>query len=291
MNVQFKATDLSCLVGDEYDRIYSTLKRNLGINAAVFAERAAGHGYLQWRLPGNGWQSLASCEGDRRAQVEAKVSEARGQIAQKFGANQDMASRILTIPDDSFVYFKEDAFGQIAICFAAWGYQYPERVSSSDINIVSAPKGATEKVTISIIRDGVALPNYPFELNGYHRTTSASGSFFVGHVEIGQKFSVAVDGVMNEYTAARGEGDIKIYLASALSEPELVKATEEDGATNAVPPVDDSLENDKREPEKPKKEERKERDEKPSALMAAALPIACIVILTIISYIVGLHLI
>ena len=60
MNIKIKASGVSCLIGDDYDRVYATLKKQLGEgDEQLFTERIPGHEYLQWELPGEGWNSLS----------------------------------------------------------------------------------------------------------------------------------------------------------------------------------------------------------------------------------------
>lgn len=283
MNVKCNSNELYCLLGDDYERIYSTLKRNLNLNVDVFAERSVGYGYLQWCLPGDGWQQLAQCDPMRRAEIEGKVAAIREQIAKKFGANADMAQRVLSTPDDNrFIYYRDDSFGRTAICFAAWGYKRPEQVSTAGISVATAPKGATERVTITIVRDGQPQPSYPFELNGYQRRTGPGGSFFIGHVEVGQKFSIAVDGVMSEHTVNAGDGDIKIYLASEavpVDDPAVVSPVTFEPAVSPEKPVTAVDEPEKRVVETPLRKRKFD--------FITMLCVLCFILLVIGSYVAG----
>lgn len=307
MNVKYNATDLYCLLGDDYERIYSTLRRTLGHDAEVFAERLTGHGYLQWRVPGDGWTALSDCPPGHRERVVERVEYVRKQIAARFGANGEMATRVLSTPDESFVYYREGAGGDVAVCFAAWGYHYPERVRPAEIHSAPTPRGATERVTITIMRDGSGVASYPFMLNGHRRVTDANGSFQVGRVEIGRQFNVEVDGVASDHTVTRGEGDIRIYLAPADNVGDDTKAAD-DPEADITPARPDITSNDKSirkeevslppdradrrvEPEKERADDRPDRDSSDKPAAGAAIPFILAALLAIISYIAGLKLI
>ncbi len=315
MNVKFDSDGLSCLLGSEYDRIYSTLKRTLGPAADIFAERKVGNGYLQWALQGNNWRPISECDPSLENAVYGKLSEVKSQIAQRFGPNVEMAQRVLSTPDDSFVYYSEDASGDIKICLVAWGYQYPERVTTSETNVVSSPKGPTEKVTITFIRDGKQLPNFPFLLNGHQRTTSANGVFFVGHVKVGQRFEIKSEGISREYDVNQGDGDIKIYLQSnqVPQSPDLPRKEanpfddntarfnnertryDNNNPSNGYDNTRDNVKQDKNESGNRESDNRSDRasvagDSAGPLGVRSRLPMACIVLLLIITYIAGLYI-
>ena len=211
MNVKIKSAGVTCLVGDDYDRVYAALKKQFGDNDDIlFTERIPGHEYLQWELPGDGWTSLAEGDPLMAQEVRQELLRRKQAVTSRFGSNEDMAQRVLSVPDDSYVYYKADASGHLLIRLTAWGYRYPERVGSSPITGRVETKTETERVSIFITYDGKPLPEKQFLVNGFQRVTDVNGTFLVGELPIGYQFDVNVDGNSNHYVVQAGQGDIHI---------------------------------------------------------------------------------
>lgn len=63
MNIKIKASGVACMVGDDYDRVYKALVKSFGEGSSnLFSKRVAGHEYLQWEIPGDGWRSLSEAD-------------------------------------------------------------------------------------------------------------------------------------------------------------------------------------------------------------------------------------
>jgi hypothetical protein len=129
MNIKIKSAGVFCLIGDDYDRVYATLKKQLGEgDEQLFTERTPGHEYLQWELPGDGWIALSAGDPLMEQEVRKELLRRQQAVSSRFGKNQDMAQRILSVPDDSYVFTRPTAtvtcsygspYGAIAILSAS----------------------------------------------------------------------------------------------------------------------------------------------------------------------------
>lgn len=211
MNVKIKSAGVTCLIGDDYDRVYTALKNQLSDKAEqLFTERIPGHEYLQWELPGEGWTPLSEGDPLMAQEVQQELLRRKQVISQRFGSNQEMAQRILSVPDDSYVYYKANSEGHLLIRLTAWGYKYPERVGGGGTTGTYKPKGDTQSVCIHIMYDNKPLSDKEFFINGFKRVTDNSGAYNVGDLPIGYKFEIEVDGKQLFVDVQSGHGDIKI---------------------------------------------------------------------------------
>lgn len=211
MNIKIKSSGVSCLIGDDYDRVYATLRKQLGEgDEQLFTERIPGHEYLQWELPGTGWTSLAESDPLMSQEVRNELIRRQKAINDRFGSNQDMAQRILTVPDDTYVYYKADENGHLVIRLTAWGYRYPERIGGGTATTQRVIKNPTEHVTVKLLYDGNPMPGKAFKVNGFMRATDTSGTFDVGDLPIGYQMDVDVDGQSQHVTVMPGQGEIVI---------------------------------------------------------------------------------
>lgn len=218
MNIKIKASGVSCLIGDDYDRVYATLKKQLGEgDEQLFTERIPGHEYLQWELPGEGWNSLSEGDPLMAQEVRQELLRRQQSVCSRFGANQEMAQRILTVPDDSYVYYKADDTGHLLIRLTAWGYRYPERIIGVDISGHQMPKDQVEFVRIHLLYDGKPMPCKDFRLNGFTRLTGEDGCMEVGELPVGYQMDIDVDEQHHHVTVLPGQGDIRIDLTQFTS--------------------------------------------------------------------------
>lgn len=126
-------------------------------------------------------------------EVKKELLHRKQNICEKFGNNQEMAQKVLSVPDYSYVYYKHDDAGRLIIRLTAWGYRYPERVGGGDATTDVKPKDQTEHVSISLIYDGEPLPGKSLRLNGFLRMTDANGLLDVGDLPIGYQFDIEVE--------------------------------------------------------------------------------------------------
>jgi len=211
MNIKIKATGIACLLGDDYDRVYTALTRQFGKGSeCLFTERIAGHEYLQWILPGDGWTALAQGDPIMADQVRRELKTRQQNVVSRFGANADMAHRVLTVPDDEYVYYKADANGTIDIKLTAWGYRYPERVDGGNATGIVAPTETTENVSVRLIYAGEPLPDKEFKLNGFKRVTDENGMLTIGNLPVGYRFDIEADSSKRQCMVTAGESVVEL---------------------------------------------------------------------------------
>jgi len=221
MNIKIKAEGVACLVGDDYGRVYLTLKKHLGpLGDSLFTERIPGHEYLQWELPGEGWRSLSGSDPLMEQEVRRLLKLRCQEVCDRFAANQDMAQRVLTVPDDSFVYYRPNEAGELEIRLTAWGYRYPERIQGAEVVGVNRPRGMNEEVLVKVIRDGEPVPGQAVLLNGFRRTTDEAGVYEIGKLPVGYQFDLQVEDKKQHVTVLPGQGTLLVDLTEPKPEPE-----------------------------------------------------------------------
>lgn len=211
MNIKIKATGIACLLGDDYDRVFTALSKKLGDSPNnMFSERIAGHEYLQWVLPGDGWVALAQGDPIIATQVKNELKERQQTVISMFGANALMADRVLTVPDDEYIYYKVDSNGKTTIKLTAWGYRYPERIDGGNASGTVTPTTPTENVSIRLTYNGVPMRNQEFKLNGLKRTTDEKGNFTIGDLPIGYEFDIEQGRFKRHYMVTSGETMVEL---------------------------------------------------------------------------------
>ncbi len=245
MNIKIKASGVYCLLGDDYGKVYTALKKQFGDGEEqLFTERTPGHDYLQWELPGEGWTALSNSDPLMSQEVRKELQNRCQAISRKFGNNQATAQRILSVPDDSYIYYKADESGRLIIRLTAWGYRYPERVGGGDTSGTIARTEATEHTVIKLIYDGNPMPQKEFKLNGYKRKTDDSGILEVGDLPVGYQFDMEVDGQKQHITIAEGQGELVIDLTrfTTIEVKALLDGSSYDGAVAKIAYGDKNVE-------------------------------------------------
>ena len=213
MNIKIKSSGVYCLINEDYDRVYTALKNQFAEDTAqLFTERVPGYEYLQWELPGTGWVSLAEGDPLMAQEVRHELVERQKAVMARFGANQEMAQRVLSVPDDSYVYYKANEDGRLLIRLTAWGYRYPERILGSEASGTLPSKDKMEHVSVRVVFDGKNYPDKPLKLNGFARVTNSEGVLEVGDLPIGYQFDIDADDVHQHVTVAAGQKEILIDL-------------------------------------------------------------------------------
>ena len=231
MNIKIKAAGVTCLVGEDYSRVYATLVKSLGpLGAELFTERVPGHEYLQWELPGEGWTSLGEADPLMAAEVREQLVQRKQEVADRFASNRLMAQRVLSVPDDSFVYYRPKPDGGIEIRLTAWGYRYPERIMGMDLGTARNIE-QKETVTICCIYDGKPAAEEEIRLNGFAKKTNAEGVYEIGELPVGYQFDIEGRDKNLHVVVTPGQGTITFDLGSPEPEPEL--------EPEVVPPVEE----------------------------------------------------
>ncbi len=229
MNVKIKVTGVYCPFEDNYEKYYLVIKRHLvSEDEQMFTERVAGHGYLQWELPDDGWRSLTDADPLLEQEIRAEYRRRQQLVLNRFGDNQDMALKVLAVPDDSYVYYKIDAQNRIDIKLTAWGYLYPERIETDPIVADNGPVVVKEQVSIRFVYADKPMPKKDFVLNRIlPKQTNADGVYEIGELPVGYQFDVEVDGRHRHITVLEGNGDICIDLTEYV---DVQVSVQKDGA-------------------------------------------------------------
>lgn len=245
MNIKIKASGVYCLLGDDYGKVYTALKKQFGDGEEqLFTERTPGHDYLQWELPGEGWTALSSGDPLMSQEVRKELQNRCHAISQKFGNNQATAQRILSVPDDDYIFYKADENGRLLIRLTAWGYRYPERIGGGDTTGTTIRKEATIHTVIKLIYDGKPMAGKEFKLNGYKRETDNSGILEVGNLPIGYQFDLEIDGQRQHIVIAEDQGELIIDLTkfTTIEVKALLDGNAYDGAIAKISYGDKNIE-------------------------------------------------
>lgn len=212
MNIKIKSNGVWNLIGDSYDQVYATLLKKFSDDELIFTERVPGHDYLQWELPGDGWKQLSACDPLMSAEVRRELSNRKQAILAMFGSNQEMAQKILSVPDDSYVYYRANESGNLEIKLTVWGYRYPERVGGGGADGNAGQKDAMEHVTVKVVYDETPVPSKEIRLNGFKRTTGKDGIYDAGNLPVGYQFDLDVDDQHQHVTVQTGSGEIVVDI-------------------------------------------------------------------------------
>lgn len=213
MNIKIKSSGVYCLISEDYDRVYTALKNQFTEETTqLFSERVPGHEYLQWVLPGTGWVSLAEGDPLMAQEVKRELVERQKAVMARFGANQDMAQRVLSVPDDGYVYYKANEDGTMLIRLTAWGYRYPERILGTAATGTLPSKDSSEHMKVRLVYDGKDCPGKSFKLNGFMRVTDDLGVLDIGNLPVGYQFDVDVEDIHQHVTVTAGQNEIVIDL-------------------------------------------------------------------------------
>ena len=156
-------------------RIYPQVSA-IGKEAGIyFSDLTVGNGYLQWDIPGEGWEKFDTLSPDLKSNV-AEIYEERKEAVLSKLKGSFLSNFIFAVPSPEFIYFKEDD-GVAKIALAAWGYKYPDRAPSGELQSWIHKKDL-EDVKIAFSWNEHILPAVPFSIQGLNRTTSHDGFFY-----------------------------------------------------------------------------------------------------------------
>lgn len=257
MNIKIKAAGVVNVLGTDYDRIYNSLKGRLTQpEEQLFTERTPGHEYLQWDLPEEDWTSLTKADPLMESQVKAELEKRKQKIISYFSNNLILADKILSVPDDSYVYFKVDDKGWLDIKLTAWGYKFPERVGTGAAIGHVAGKQKKIPVKIKIISDGQPVADKELLINNMKRHTNAQGEYPVGDLPVGYQFELGVEDKRFIVTANPGNEEFIVDITPP--KPEVIELPE---ITETPEQPDEVEEQDN--PEQPEKTEQEEEIQEP----------------------------
>lgn len=193
MNIKIKASSLYSLIGNDYDRLWIALQTQFGNEEEqIFAERTPGSGYIQWELPEEGWQALSESDPLKAAMVRKLLEERKSAVAAILPSA--IAKKVLTVPDDGYIWFKESDSGIVLIRMTAWGYRYPEKIGGIGADGYVPSQEKMVEIAVKVTKGGQPYPDGTLLLNGMVRHCSADGMFVIGVLPIGFQFDLEVEG-------------------------------------------------------------------------------------------------
>ena len=211
MNVKINTSGIRSLLHEDNDSIYNAMKKQLSPKAfSLFAERIPGHEYLQWALPGDGWESLSDADVVLAESVRQEYANKVQLVKKEFGAHGAMADKVLAVPDDGYVYYRVSDDGFVDVKLVAWGYQSVNKIKGgSSLVGVKKPKSEAE-VSLFICYDRQGLSNKSFRLNKLSKVSDAGGIFYVGMLPVGYQLDVDVDDTHKHFVVAPGANNFVV---------------------------------------------------------------------------------
>lgn len=193
MNIKIKASSLYSLIGNDYDRLWTALQTQFGSEEEqIFAERTPGSGYIQWELPGEGWQALSESEPLTAAMVRKLLEERKNAVAAILP--NAIAKIVLTVPDDGYIWFKESDGGIVLIRMTAWGYRHPEKIGGTGADGYVPSRENLVEIAVKVTKGSQPCPDVTLLLNGMVRQCGADGMFVIGVLPVGYQFDLEVEG-------------------------------------------------------------------------------------------------
>ena len=229
MNVKIKADGVFCPFEQIYEQCYTGLYQSMASTQEwIFTERKVGPGYLQWDLPGEDWTQLTTADPIMQLEIKSALHKRKLSIIQLGIVDESLINKILSTPDDSYVYFRKGASGAWDIKLTAWGYSYPVRVKPTSISGIIDPQITKQEITLRMVYDGKPVAGKKFHINGYERYTNDNGELFIEELPVDYGFDVQVDDIVRHVVIKPGE---------TLEEFDLTKHTliEVSATMNGVP--------------------------------------------------------
>ncbi len=206
MNVKIKADGVFCSFEKIYEQCYAGLYQNIGTSPEwIFTERKVGTGYLQWELPGEGWQQLSMVDPLLQLEIKNVLHTRKLNLIKKNLVDENLIHQLLSTPDDSYVYFKKSENENWDIKLTAWGYCYPVRVKTGAISGQITPEAIKQEITLRMMHDGKPMANKKFKLNDYDRCTNEKGELYIEELPVGYEFDVHVDGIHRHIKIQQGQ--------------------------------------------------------------------------------------
>lgn len=226
MNIKINADTVTTLFppsgNQSYDELYKMLNANLAATDNPFTKRIPGSGYLQWDLPGEGWKPLTEVDPLAESQVKTEKERLIDVVMTAFGPNRQLAQKVLTVPDDNYIYYRPNKNGGVEVKFTAWGYKYPIRINNPDIEVPIQPKEDMQEVVIKISYNGQGLPAYEFTVDSFKRVTGADGSLLLGVLPVGNTYTIDTpDGHHAQIVIVKNQRDyvidVTVYVTVTIS--------------------------------------------------------------------------
>lgn len=203
MERRSQAKDIHKTFRDDLLKVYNNLDKQLG-DDNPFAKPSLGAGYYVWTDKRREWQCMTDAGDIEQGLVREAYLRVKEDVAGKLGS--EVAARLFTIPDDSYIYF-DDSGGDIKVLVTGWGFKYPARSNPKpDLSGLKRRNG----VSLAFIYDGERLASYEFGLQLPRQlkrlVTDGEGYYRFADVKPGTSFSVKDIASGKEFIAEVAEG-------------------------------------------------------------------------------------
>lgn len=194
------------------DRIREKLGDSLSQN---FARVNVGGNAHVWTVNINGkWIPLTNAQPTEEMLVRQRWDEIKQEVRTKLSAEPDLAEKILTIPNEEYVFYQIDAAGQVKVLITGWGSTNHKKPIIGNQRVEVEDKGA-HPVSIAFTIDDEKVPNRNFfivtSLKNVPHTTDANGDYALGKINAdttiefideptGKRFNILTDRSTPEYT-------------------------------------------------------------------------------------------
>lgn len=215
-----KTTEIHWLLKTEHwnsgtqanDRLRQKLGNNL---CSYFARSSVGADSYVWSVDINGkWHPLTNAQPAEDTLIRKRWDEIKQEVRAHLSSNIELAEKILTIPNDEYIYYQIDAAGQVKVLITGWGFT---NFKSGPICPPPPPPPPSDfyPVSVSFTIDNEKVPNRNFFIvtpqKNVPHTTDAEGNYSMGNIKIGtifevidgptgRKFSIQTDRDTTEYT-------------------------------------------------------------------------------------------
>lgn len=153
-----------------------------------FAKISLGAGFYAWADDRCQWHSLLEASDFKQETVNSALFKLKNKIAGILG--EKTADALFTVPDDSYIYYYDDA-EETRILITGWGFKKPIRVVSE------GDKGSFKKknpISLSFLYDGERLPKYEFGIRLTKQlkrlSTNNDGYYKFKDLKVGEHFTL-----------------------------------------------------------------------------------------------------
>ena len=191
-------------------KAYPQLRR-MGLDEGIlFAEITVGNGYLEWDLPGEGWQQFDKASEAEKSDVAEIYEERKNKLLTRLQGSF-LHDFVCNVPSPEFIYYKGTG-NAIEIALVAWGYRYPDRAPSGELQTFIHKKDLQD-ARFGFEWDGQMLPSVAFNIEGLQRQTSSDGFFYFDKkLPVGNTYTLTTeDGGRHTFRIEKGRKD---YVAN-----------------------------------------------------------------------------
>ncbi len=169
----------------------------------LLPEPQIGAGYIQWRLPGDGWESYSMCDEATKYIIAPQYND-RLSALEKALAGSPLKDASY-VPSIKQIFYRQ-ANGEWEIALAAWGHRYPNIFPTKELE-TRISRDLLQSVSIGFQWNTELIPNFNFRLENQPRVTFIDGMFYMdGKLKVGKKLKIETEfGQSYELDVAQGQ--------------------------------------------------------------------------------------